>query len=197
VALLPAVSATLIPFTAKPWPTFNFNTLDRPWKLHSKLDNTVLIAEGNGLLLCKQWSWMLETSVIIYLLIYSSKFFYRFFHGATVPTGLLSIKTSRSLSDTQHSVENLWASYRPVAVTSSWQRTTHRTEPCRIHTRNTSKQEAAYPCLRQQDHLDRPCKGSLLNIDSPPKCAVTSKNWTVFLSASPNSACLHCPSGCF
>jgi hypothetical protein len=66
--------------------------------------------------------------------------------------GLIFIEASRSHSDTPHSVELLWTSDRPVAETSTWQRTTlirdrHRC-PGGIQTRNPSKRAAADPRLK-------------------------------------------------
>jgi len=47
-----------------------------------------------------------------------------FFHGvaAVVGLGLLIVEASMSYSDTPQSVALLWTSDRPVAATSTWQR---------------------------------------------------------------------------
>ena len=64
-----------------------------------------------------------------------------------------------SLTDTPHSVGLLWTSDRPVADTSTWQRTTRTSDrhprPGEIWTRNPSKRVAADPCLRPRGHWDR------------------------------------------
>jgi len=63
--------------------------------------------------------------------------------------GLLTVKASRSHSDTPHSVGLLCPSDQPYAETSTWQDTTLRdiNSHSGIRTRNPSKRAAAHPFL--------------------------------------------------
>jgi len=74
---------------------------------------------------------------------------------------LLIIETSRSHSDTPHSVGLLWTSDQPDAYTSTWQSKSLTTDrhlcnplppPCRIQTRNFSKKMTAEPRFRMRSH---------------------------------------------
>ena len=76
-----------------------------------------------------------------------------------VGQGILIIETSRSHSDTSHSLRLLWTGYQPVAETSTWQHTTLARDryPCpgQIRTRNPSKRTAKDPHLRRRGNWDR------------------------------------------